>query len=83
MGGGGYDVRAVARCWALAYGVMVDRELPQDIPAQYLDAYPSGKLRDGDMPLAVAEDQRAQARAFAEDSVEAVKGLVFPVHRIS
>ena len=35
LGGGGYDVEAVARCWALAYGVMLEQEWPEDTPASY------------------------------------------------
>ncbi len=33
LGGGGYDLSAVARCWALDYAVMLGADLPDDIPS--------------------------------------------------
>ena len=32
LGGGGYDLMAVARAWTLAYGVMVEQDWPDRIP---------------------------------------------------
>ena len=36
LGGGGYDVGNVVRAWTLAWGVMLDTELPDDIPSEWL-----------------------------------------------
>jgi acetoin utilization protein AcuC len=51
LGGGGYDVSVVARAWTLAWAVMNDIEIPDEIPRDFLAAFPlegfrSGKLRD-------------------------------------
>ena len=81
MGGGGYDPGAVARCWTLAYGVMLGKEWPDDIPPQYREKYGLDRLRDGEVPVA-PDNVRLEARSFAEKSVEMVKRLVFPVHRL-
>jgi acetoin utilization protein AcuC len=81
-GGGGYDVGAVARCWSMAYGVMLGREWPDDIPAGFVETYGYDRLRDAEAPFQVPEKVRSEARGFAEDSVEKVKRLIFPVHRI-
>jgi hypothetical protein len=81
-GGGGYDVGAVARCWSMAYGVMLGREWPDDIPAGFVETYGYDRLRDAEPPFQVPEKVRSEARGFAEDSVEKVKRLIFPVHRI-
>lgn len=32
LGGGGYTIRNVSRCWAYETGVLVDTELPNDLP---------------------------------------------------
>ena len=83
MGGGGYDLGAVARCWTLAYGIMAGREWPDEIPSQYRERYGLEKLRDAEAPAALAGNAKREARSFAEKSVEAVKELIFPVHKIS
>ena len=36
LGGGGYDVGNVLRAWTLAWGVMLDEELPDEIPSLFL-----------------------------------------------
>ena len=79
LGGGGYNVRAVARCWALAYGLMIERDWPDEIPAEYRGQYESAPLRDVDGPRLEGR-QREEARAFAQQSVEEIKLKVFPIH---
>lgn len=40
LGGGGYTIRNVARCWALETAVIVGREIPEEIPFnEYFDYY--------------------------------------------
>jgi acetoin utilization protein AcuC len=51
LGGGGYDVANVARAWTLAWAVMNDSEIGDEIPPGFLATFPlegfqSGKLRD-------------------------------------
>ncbi len=90
LGGGGYDLDAVARCWTLAYGVMLGRRWPDEIPEEARvgpeeagDGVTSARLRDEGLPPAGTEAAREQARWFARQSVEAVRGLIFPVHGLS
>ena len=82
MGGGGYDLGAVARSWALAYGVMLDVEWPDRIPEPFAGEHGIGQLRD-DMIPQIPDDIRREARQFAEESVAAIKKEVFPAHRLS
>ena len=83
LGGGGYDLGAVARCWALAYGIMAEKEWPDEIPAQYRDRFESIQLRDTDVPISVPDHLRQEAATFAEESVARVKQLIFPVHKMA
>jgi len=51
LGGGGYEITNVARAWTLAWAVMNNINLPDDLPEAFLDQYPleefrSRKLRD-------------------------------------
>ncbi|MBI2917731.1 MAG: acetoin utilization protein AcuC [Chloroflexi bacterium] len=79
LGGGGYDVSAVARCWTLAYGVMAEHDWPDEIPQSYQEQYGLKSLRDGNGPELSAAT-KAQARKFAEETVAAVRRQVFPIH---
>lgn len=36
LGGGGYDVANVVRAWTLAWATLLDRELPDEIPAAWM-----------------------------------------------
>lgn len=83
MGGGGYDLGAVARCWSLAYGIMSERELPDSIPPEYEEQCGSKLLRDEADPVTVQDSVRQEARSFAESSVESVKRRIFPTHKLS
>ena len=79
LGGGGYDLQAVARGWTAAYGVMSGQELPNEIPTSYRDRHGVSTLRDAeDAP--VTEEVRSDARTFAEKSVQEVQRLIFPTH---
>ena len=63
LGGGGYDIGAVARCWTLAYGVMLDTEWPDRIPETVSDRYPSPNLRDTVVPD-VPANYRQEGRRY-------------------
>ena len=82
LGGGGYDLHAVARAWTVAYGVMSEQEFPNAIPESYRDRYDVHSLPDpqgGEVQAKVETD----TRTFAEASVSAVRQLIFPAHGIS
>ena len=80
LGGGGYNVEAVARSWALAYGVMAELGLPDRIPEPLIETHPGGFLRDGELDLNLDDKLRTQSKDFANASVEEVKRLIFPYH---
>ncbi|MGH2352425.1 MAG: acetoin utilization protein AcuC, partial [Chloroflexota bacterium] len=68
--GGGYDVEATPRIWALEFAAFAGVELPdtlRDPPGQATQ--PNASIQQ-------------QVRRFAEESVATIKRLVFPVHGI-
>ena len=79
LGGGGYDLQAVARAWTLAYGVMSEQSFPESIPDSYRERYGVLTLSDQVEPP-VRDSMRNDARTFAEGSVSAVQRLIFPSH---
>ena len=72
LGGGGYDIGVVAREWTLAYGIMADREWPDEIPAAFRECYGLTRLRDDGQP-AIDSRLKEQARPFAEKGVAEIK----------
>ena len=79
LGGGGYDLMAVARSWTLAYGVMLDVEWPDRIPETFAQQHGVRQLRDTVTPE-VPADVRREARRYAEESTAELKEKVFPAH---
>ncbi len=81
LGGGGYDLQAVARAWTVAFGVMSGQEFPDKVPDSYAALYGVTTLRDA--PPASTESAQKEARTFAESSVQAIRQLIFPTHGLS
>ena len=69
----------VVRCWALAYGLMVEQDWPNEIPAEFMDLYGLRALRDSGRP-GISGEARERARRFAEESVDGVRREIFPLH---
>ncbi len=81
LGGGGYDLQAVARSWTLAYGIMSEQGFPEEIPESYRDRYGVDTLPDTDQ-VSLTEQIEKDVKTFAENSVSAVHRLIFPAHGI-
>ena len=79
LGGGGYDMSAVARGWTLDYGIMSGQEWPDKVPESYRHQYGLERLRDRAAPAQEPRVSKA-ARALAEESVREIKARLFPLH---
>lgn len=88
MGGGGYQwVQVVPRSWTIAFAEMCDAALPPETPQQWRDL---ATARTGeaaptmfhDEAVAVSESVRTQARAAADQAVDAIRRLVLPRHGV-
>ena len=77
LGGGGYDLLGVARCWAIVYSIMIGESLHEIIPEPFASKYNVSSLYDtGELELVTQTEDRC--RAFAEKSVLAIHNNVFP-----
>jgi len=82
LGGGGYDLMAVARAWTLAYGVMVEQDWPDRIPDSFAAQHGVTRLRDDAAPE-VPTNVYNDARRHAEETRLQVKEKIFPTHGLS
>ncbi|HEX9818609.1 MAG TPA: acetoin utilization protein AcuC [Methylomirabilota bacterium] len=86
LGGGGYDLRNVARAWTVAWAVLNGVELPAELPAAFDEdtrrfAFASRRLWDEPAPALPEEIGRA-VREYADRQVDAVQRTIFPFHRL-
>ena len=79
LGGGGYDLSAVARAWTLVYGVMLGTEWPDQLPIAFSKEHRVARLRDQLSPE-VPSEIRTDARRYMEDVVGAIRQQIFPLH---
>lgn len=80
LGGGGYDLLGVARCWAIAYSIMIGESLHEIIPEPFASKYNVSSLYDtGELELVTQTEDRC--KAFAEKSVLAIHNNVFPFYK--
>ena len=79
LGGGGYDLSAVARAWTLVYGVMLGTEWPDQLPIAFSKEHRVARLRDQLSPE-VPSEIRIDDRRDMEDVVGAIRQQIFPLH---
>jgi acetoin utilization protein AcuC len=84
LGGGGYDVRNVARGWTAAWAAINDVDLPELMPAAFDDdlrafGFESRALWDAPATALPAEIESA-VRDYADRQVDAVQRTIFPFH---
>ncbi len=81
LGGGGYEVANVAKAWTLAWAIMNDVDLNDDLPQTFKGigrrlGFRGNTLRDS--PLSIPEGKRQEARLEAERVVRYLKKALFP-----
>ena len=81
LGGGGYAPDAVARGWAQAYGVMLQRQWPERIPDS-MRTVCGDNVDDLQVPR-IDRLMHERVRRGAEEAALVVKRNVFPIHSIS
>ncbi len=81
LGGGGYDLQAVARAWTMAYGIMSGQRFSDSVPDAYRREHGVTALSDPES-IGLDDKLRQDSRTFAEASVQSVHRLIFPTHGI-
>ncbi|MBT6680466.1 MAG: hypothetical protein HOB07_00225, partial [Chloroflexi bacterium] len=78
VGGGGYDLGAVARAWSVDLAIMAEIELPPELPITVPESPVAYTYADTLEPSDELVDM--QISAFNDRSVEQVRELIFPHH---
>ncbi|MDA1279855.1 MAG: acetoin utilization protein AcuC [Chloroflexi bacterium] len=77
VGGGGYDLSAVARSWTMALATMADYELPDVVPSSFNSL--SGLTRFHDTaPLSPEPRYLDEIRQFNSRTLNEIRSLIFP-----
>ncbi len=83
LGGGGYDIRNVARAWTAAWAVLNGVELPATLPEAFAEdvrRHDFGSLGLWDPPAeALPEEIHRAVSDYADRQVEAVQRTIFPL----
>ncbi|MBC8103921.1 MAG: acetoin utilization protein AcuC [Cytophagales bacterium] len=67
-GGGGYNIRTVARLWTMVQAACAEVALPDTVPAAYDALYNLPRLHDTERPV-IEEKYRNESRAYAAQQV--------------
>jgi acetoin utilization protein AcuC len=77
VGGGGYDLSAVARSWTLALASMANFDLPEDVPMSFTSL--SNLTTFADIPPAPAEQQYlSEIQTHNTQTLNEIRSLIFP-----
>lgn len=79
--GGGYNIDLLARLWSLLLAQMLEVDLPEELPDDWLEAASDRAGMEftrrlmGDTPLSADAEGRARADAEAHETIEAARAL--------
>jgi acetoin utilization protein AcuC len=82
LGGGGYDLANVARAWTLAWGLMNQAAVPDELPPGFLAlaaAHLAGRRTFSDRLPPLPAHATQAARSFAQAQVTTIRRLSFPL----
>jgi acetoin utilization protein AcuC len=77
VGGGGYDMGAVARAWTMALAEMSNFQLDSQVPASYSAVEGLTTFADEPGPPPLPTDTQAEIERLANETVESVKRISF------
>lgn len=72
-GGGGYNIRTVARLWTMVMAHAAEVNLPEEVPAAYAQEYGIPNLHDTERMPPVADDLRVEGRNYARARVKELR----------
>jgi acetoin utilization protein AcuC len=83
LGGGGYDLRNVARAWTVAWAMLNGVELAPELPRAFdrdVEAYAFESRDLWDRGVRFPDETRQRVAEYANRQVAAIRRLIFPLH---
>jgi acetoin utilization protein AcuC len=77
VGGGGYDLSAVARSWTMALATMANHELPDQVPAEFRSLEHLTNFADT-APDPSEDRYLSEIQSFNTKTLKEIQSLVFP-----
>lgn len=75
LGGGGYDINNVAKAWTLAWAIMNDVELPDEIPENFIKRYSREGFSEKKMRDEIYLEKGVRKEQMREDVERVIKFL--------
>ena len=82
LGGGGYNLQAVARAWASGWGVISNQTLPNAIPKNYDQAHNISSLFDPCPPI-IKNEVRNVCKKFVDENISTLEKYLKPIYPIN
>jgi acetoin utilization protein AcuC len=85
LGGGGYDVRNVAKAWTLAWAILNGVELAPELPEAFtpdIKSFGFESRQLWDAPAAIPDDIGRAVKDYVDRQVDSVQKTIFPFHRL-
>ena len=82
LGGGGYNLQAVARAWARGWGVISNQTLPNDIPINYYQTHNISSLFDLSPPK-ITDDIKNVCKKFVDENISTLEKDLKAIHSIN
>ena len=85
LGGGGYDVRNVAKAWTIAWSILNGVELAGELPEAFspdIKQFGFESRQLWDPPAAIPEDIGRAVQNYVDRQVDSVQKTIFPFHRL-
>lgn len=72
LGGGGYLMTVVPRSWTMALAIMLDQEIPDDIPSEWVD-FCADKIKDEEIPYKLRDHNMRAEYKLVKDPLYSVR----------
>ena len=82
LGGGGYNLQAVARAWASGWGVISNQTLPNAIPKNYDQAHNISSLFDPSPPI-IKNEVKNVCKKFVDENISTLEKYLKPIYPIN
>jgi len=82
LGGGGYNLQAVARAWASGWGVISNQTFSNTLPGNYNQTHNISTLFDASPPI-IEDAVKSVCKKFVEENISTLEKYLRPIYPIN